>query len=65
MSIYIIDITRNGEQMDHQHRSSIGQAVDYADNSAILGELVTITEGYEAADGAVDTNGVLMEYIMN
>jgi len=62
MSFYIIDIVNNGNNMITEKVSSIGKAVDFADQSSILGDTVTIYEAYEAADGHMDFNGVLMEW---
>jgi hypothetical protein len=53
---YIIQIKQGKSLVESSTSDTLSGAVNYADSSSIVGDLVVISEGYEGADGTVDTH---------
>lgn len=62
---YITKIMSNKDVVETKNSSDLKKAITWADNNAILGDLVVISEGYEGADGIAEEHDHVMSYVVD
>ena len=62
---YIVEIKHDKAIIETTTEDTLSGAIAYADQVSILGDLVVITEGYEATDGTVDSHDHVTSWYVN
>lgn len=51
---YIVEIKQGKSVVETANKTTLARAVEYADSSSLVGDLVVISEGYKGLDGEYD-----------
>lgn len=62
---YIAEIMSNKDVVESTTTSNMTKAVDWANDNAISGDQLLISEGYTCSDGIVDKHDLLMTWRMD
>ena len=62
---YIVEIKHDKALVETTTADTLSGAIAYADQVSIEGDLVVVTEGYEAADGTIDSYDHVTSWYVN